>query len=413
MKILQINKYYFLKSGSERYMFNVSSLLKNHGHQIIPFVMEHEKNRPSNFSKYFVENIDYEKVIKKSIPRKIHAGFKAIYSFEAGKKLSKLIAKEKPDIAHIHKIHDTLSPSVLYALKKRDIPVVQTLHDYRIVCPSYDMYDPNRFEVCEDCKGHKYINTVKRQCQKSSLLVGIKLMIESYLYQLLKTYQKNIDLFISPSIFLMEKVIEFGIDRDQIRFIPHFISCDQFIPNYLNSNYILYFGRLERHKGVKTLIEAMKSIRDVVLYIIGRGSFQVELKKLIKENDLKNVTFFGYTKENELRNLIRNSFFTIVPSEWYEPFGFTILESFALGKPVIGANIGGIPELVENGQTGLLFNCGDAHDLAKKINYLLNNKELVVEMGRNARKKVEEEYNEDVHYQRLMEAYKHAIAHAE
>lgn len=390
-------------------MFNVSSLLEKHGHQIIPFAMKHEKNEVTSFSEYFVENIDYERVIQKNVLKRIYAGFEVIYSFEARNKLLKLIEKENPDIAHIHKISNTLTPSILYALKKKNVPVVQTLHDYRIVCPSYNMYDPNRFEVCEACKGHRYFNAVRRRCEKSSCLISLNVAIESYLYHILKTYERTIDLFISPSCFLMKKIIKFGINKEKVIWIPHFVKCDQYTPNYDNSNYILYFGRLEIHKGIKTLIDAMKRIRNSKLYIVGEGAFQVELEKYVRKNQIGNVTFLGYKLENELIDLIRNSLFTVVPSEWYEPFGFTVLESFALGKPVVATDIGGIPNLVESGYTGLLFNCGDVDDLADKINQLLNNKDLVVEMGKNGRKRVEEEFNEGTHYRRLMEAYEKVL----
>jgi len=409
MKVLQINKYYYLKSGTERYMYNISSMLKKRGHQVIPFAMKHENNITSKYSKYFVENIEYDREIKKDIFRKMYMGFKIIYSFEARNKLLKLITKEHPDLAHVHKFSNTLTPSIFYALKKKDIPLVHTLHDYRIVCPSYNMYDPNKFEICEACKGHRYFNAVRRKCQKSSRLIGVNIAVESYLYHFLRTYESTIDLFISPSNFLMKKMIEFGIDRDKIVHIPHFIKCNEYNPNYSNSDYILYFGRLEKHKGIKTLIEAMKYVRFCALYVIGEGTYRNELEKYVKKDGIKNVAFLGYKAEKELINLIRSSLFTILPSEWYEPFGMTILESFALGKPVIGADIGGIPDLVDSGSTGLLFKSGNVDDLAEKINYLLNNKNLVVEMGKNARKKVEEKYSENVHYERLMEAYKKVL----
>lgn len=405
MKILQINPYYSRKSGSEAYVFDVSSLLEEHGHQVIPFAMKHEKNRPSVYSGYFVENIDYERVIKRNIFERIRAGFKAIYSLEARNKLLRLIAKEKPDLAHLHKINNTLTPSVLYALKKKGVPVVQTLHDYRLVCPSYSMYDPNRFEVCEACKEHKYFNAVRRRCQKSSILVGLNIAIESYLYHLSRTYQRNIDLFISPSVFLMRKMIEFGINRNKIVHIPNFVMQSEYSPNYSNSDYILYFGRLERHKGVKTLIEAMGQVENLKLYVAGEGSYRDFIEKYTKKNNIRNVTFFGFITRKKLIGLIRSSLFTVLPSEWYEPFGMSILESYALGKPVIGANIGGIPELIDSGHTGLSFESGNVDDLAEKIIYLSNNRDLIAKMGRNARRKIAERYNENIHYKMLMGTY--------
>jgi glycosyltransferase involved in cell wall biosynthesis len=405
LKILQINKYYCPKSGSDRYVFDVSAMLQSRGHTVIPFAMKHERNEQTDYSKYFVENIDYETVIKKGIFAKMHAFFKIIYSLEARNKLLKLITRENPDIAHVHKFSNTLTPSILYALKKKNIPVVQTLHDYRTVCPNYNMYDFNRFELCEDCKGHKYFNAVRRRCQKSSYLIGLNIALESYLYHFLNTYESTIDLFISPSNFLMKKMIEFGIDRNKVIHIPNFVDSNKYVPSYTNSNYILYFGRLERHKGIQTLIAAMKNVKASRLYIAGEGTLRNELEKYAKRNNIRNVTILGFITRKKLIELIRHSLLTVLPSEWYENCPMSILESFALGKPVIGANIGGIPDLVDNGYTGLLFEAGNVDDLTERINYLLDNKNLVAEMGRNARKRVEEKYDEKIHYERLMEAY--------
>ena len=409
--ILQINKYYYLKGGVERYMFDVSSMLKNYGHQVIPFAMQHERNVPTDYSKYFVRDIEFEREIKSNIFRKLKMGLKVIYSVEARNKLLRLIEKENPDIAHIHKFNNSLTPSILYALKKKDVPVVQTLHDYRTICPSYNLYDFNKFEICEDCKGHKYFNALRRRCHEigSSYFVGLNIAIESYLYHFLRTYESTIDLFIAPSKFLMKKMIEFGVDKNKIVHIPYFVHYNRYSPNCSNSNYILYFGRLERHKGIKTLITAMKHVNSLKLYIVGEGSYRNELEKYIEIDNIRNVLLVGYKTGRELNEFIKNSLFTIVPSEWYENCPLAVLESFALGKPVIGADIGGIPELVYSGSTGMLFESGNVEDLAEKINYLLSNKNLVVEMGINARKKIEEKYNKNEHYMALMEAYSKVI----
>lgn len=387
-------------------MFNVSSMLERRGHQIVPFAMKHENNKPTIYSNYFIENIDYDKVVKDSLFKKIWAGLKSIYSLEARNKLLKLLEKENPDLAHIHKISNTLTPSILYALRKRGLPIVQTLHDYRIICPNYNLYDPNRLEICEACKGHRYFNAVKRRCQKSSYLVGLNVAIESYLYHLLGTYENTISLFICPSNFLMKKVIEFGIDKKRVIWIPHFVKCDAYTPNYTNSSYILYFGRVEKHKGVETLIQAMKNVSDLKLNVVGEGSYRAQIERYARKHNIRNVAFLGYVTESRLIDLIRDCLFTIVPSEWYEPFGFTVLESFALGKPVVGANVGGIPELIKTGYNGMTFNSGDVYDLTDKINYLAHDKDVVLRMGKNARRMVEEKYSENIHYDKLIDAYK-------
>lgn len=409
MRVLQVNKYYYPKSGSERYLFDVSALLQKHGHEVIPFAMKHKKNVETIYSKYFVENIDYETVIKKSVLYKMFAFFKIIYSFEAEKKIKNLIAIEKPDIAHVHKFSNTLTPSVLYGIKKFRIPIIQTLHDYRTICPNYNLFDFSKFRLCEECKGHHYFNAIKRRCQKSSMLIGLNVAMESYLYHFMQTYENTIDLFISPSNFMREKMVEFGVDKKKVIFIPNFINSSNYSPKYCDSNYILYFGRLEKNKGVQTLIKAMKYVKDCKLYLIGSGDYRIGLDRIIRNSLIKNVKFFGFLKREQLINLIRNSLFTVLPSEWYENCPMTILESFALGKPVIGANIGGIPELVDHGSTGLLFEPGNVKDLAEKINCLLQDKNRTVEMGKSARKKVEKNYNEEIHYRRLINAYEHVI----
>jgi glycosyltransferase involved in cell wall biosynthesis len=207
----------------------------------------------------------------------------------------------------------------------------------------------------------------------------------------------------------MKKLIAFGVDKNKIIHIPYFVHYDKYTPNYSNFNYLLYFGRLERHKGIKALISAMKRVNSLKLYIVGEGSYRNELEKYMEIDNVKNVLLVGYKKGKELNEFIKNSLFTIVPSEWYENCPLAVLESFALGKPVIGADIGGIPDLVDNEYTGMLFERGNVEDLAEKISYLLNNKNLVAEMGRNASKKIEAKYNKNEHYMRLMEAYNKVI----
>lgn len=398
-----------MKSGAEKSMFNTCALLQKHGNQIIPFTMENENNIETEYSKYFVKGIEYENEIKKNILRKAYLWFKIIYSLEAKNKISKLIMDTKPDIAHIHKFNNTLTPSILYALRKKDVPVVQTLRDYRTVCPNYNMYDFNRGEVCEDCKGHRYFNAVRRKCQKSSYLIGLNIAVESYLCHFLKTYEKTIDLFISPSNFLMQKMIEFGINRNKIVHIPNFVRVERFVPNYNNSNYTLYFGRIERHKGIRTLVDAMKYVTCGKLYVVGDGSYKKELEEYTKNNNIEHIHFLGFKSGEDLIEIVKESLFTVIPSEWYENCPRSVLESFALAKPVIGANIGGIPELINDGCDGMLFESGNIGDLAKKINCLFKNRNTVIKMGKNARQKIEKKYNENIHYEKLMEAYRRVL----
>jgi len=226
-----------------------------------------------------------------------------------------------------------------------------------------------------------------------------------YLHKFLRIYERNVDFFIAPSNFLRNKVIEFGIHGAKIFHIPTFVDSREYSPEYNGDNYFIYFGRVSKEKGLFTLVQAMKDIRTSKLLIIGEGELKKDLGKYILQENIASVKFLGHIKGERLKTTIRNSLFAILPSEWYENCPYSVLEAFALGKPVIGSNIGGIPELIEDGVDGLLFEPGNAEDLSAKISYLLNRRHLVQQMGRNARKKVKEEYNPELYYERLMEIY--------
>jgi glycosyltransferase involved in cell wall biosynthesis len=204
-------------------------------------------------------------------------------------------------------------------------------------------------------------------------------------------------------------VIEHGVASEKVVHIPNFVDPKQFIPNFNGSDYFVYLGRLEEFKGVRTLIRAFSNFREAKLYVLGSGSLQAQLQKTTTAGGLENIHFLGFKQGNELKDLVRNSLCTICPSEWYENNPISVLESFALGKPVIGASIGGIPELVKEGITGLLFPSGDANELARKIEHCLQHRDQVRDMGREGRKRIEEIYNPAVHYRRILELYTEMI----
>ena len=267
MKILQVNKFYFPKAGTERYVFELTKLLESKGHEVIPFAMKDKRNLKNYFNKYFVSNVDLSK------PKIRPSGFKnigrIIYSQEAKRKVEDLIKKTKPDIVHIHNIYHQISPSILPVFKKYNIPVVQTLHDFKLICPSYKLF--SKGTVCERCKKHKYYNAVSQKCSKDSTLYGCVLALEMYIHKMLKIYEKNVDIFICPSQFVKNKMIEWGIDNKKLIVISHFVSLSKFEPNYENQGYILYFGRLTEEKGVDVLLKAMKDFPKLKLKIIGEG----------------------------------------------------------------------------------------------------------------------------------------------
>ncbi|OGS71111.1 MAG: group 1 glycosyl transferase [Flavobacteria bacterium RIFCSPLOWO2_12_FULL_35_11] len=399
MKILLANKYFYLKGGSEYVFFETAELLKKKGHEVVFISMQHPQNVPSEYEKYFVSNVDYE---QSGLKNNIVASLKLLYSFEAKINIEELIKKEKPDIAHLHNIHHQISPSILHSIKKFNIPVVLTLHDYKMVCAFYSMLAD--VKICEACKNGRYYYCFLKACVKDSRVKSLLNTIEMYLHHRILRIYDMVDVFISPSRFLKLKLEEMGF-KGNIVYLPNFVNLEDYKPQYdWQENSIVYFGRLSKEKGLFTLIEAMRGL-EIKLKIIGEGPIKEDLKRRAFDAGNRNIEFLGYKTGEELKNEIRKSMFFILPSEWYENNPRSVIEAFALGKPVIGARIGGIPELVKDNETGLTFEPGNSEDLRSKIEYLINKPEKIVEMGKNAREFVVREFDAEKHYRRLMEIY--------
>ncbi len=406
MHILQVNKFYHIVGGTSRYFFEVSKLLAKKGHVNSYFSMQDEKNNPTKWSKYFVSNLSFEKVNKKNGLKIIG---RMVYSLEARKNLSELLDIYKPDIAHIHNIYHQISPSILLELRKQNIPVVHTVGDYHLISPHHN----NLFhdgKICEVSKVNKFYNTVLHKCVKNSYFASFAEALEQYIHHLFGFYTKTVDYFIVPSKFYAGILKEYNIPEEKLVVLPYFVNYDKFIPNYNSGEYILYFGRLYPEKGLQSLVEVMRHLPKIRLKIVGRGPEGDKLIKKIKELKLQNIEIISrFIEENELKKFIRNSRFTIFPSQSYETFGISLLESYASGKPVVASKIGALPEIVQDEKTGFLFKSGEINDCAEKIAKLWNNTNLYKKMGHNARKFVEENYGSELHYKKLMEIYQKAI----
>lgn len=409
MKILQINKFYHQKGksgGTGRYLLSLIDLLKNHNHQIQIFAMKDKNCLPSIYSPYFIEEQDFS--CPKLNFKTITGVTKFIYSFEAKKKIEELIKNEKPDIAHLHNIYHHITPSVLSILKKYRIPTVQTLHDFHLISPNYNLYS-EKSGVHEECSHGKYWKAVIHKCIKNSRSAGALSAAKMYFEKITKIYTKNIGVFISPSQFLMNKYIENGFPSEKIVFLRPFINLKKYKPKFSSGNYVLYFGRIHSQKGVRLLLEAASQLPNIHFKIVGAGKEKESLIGLVEEKKLRNTEIIGRQYGNVLKNTIRNAAFIIVPSLSYENAPFAVLEAFALGKPVIASNLGGLPELIKDKSTGLLFNAGDANDLKEKILSLSLYPCLIRTMGVQARLFVEKNFSPEKHYHDLMNIYKKAI----
>lgn len=403
MNILTVNKFYYIKGGSETYLFSLQDQLLRQGHNVIPFAMQDERNKPSEYSSYFVKNIDYNNA---GLSEKALLASKIIYSLEAKKNMERLLQNHHIDIAHLHLFQHQLSPSILYPLKKRKIPIVYTVHDLKVLCPNYKML--NGSGVCEQCRGGKYYNVLLNRCNKNSFSGSLVSMLEAYVHRAMRIYGDYIDHFITPSDFYRRKMVEWGFPEEKITYIPNFLETSTITPSFKNHGYFLYLGRLSEEKGIITLLEAMELTNDdVTLHIAGTGPVENEIRTFVKNNGLeKRVKMLGFVSGDDLTNLISNSKSVIMPSEWYENGPMALIETFAYGKPVIGSNIGGIPEHIDNGINGLLFSAGNKQELAEKINQMHGmDNTTYVEMCRRARQKTEQIYSAEYHLKKLLPIY--------
>ncbi|MBD3359133.1 MAG: glycosyltransferase [Candidatus Buchananbacteria bacterium] len=400
MKILQINKFFYKRGGAEAYMLALSNMLRQQGHQVVEFSMQHPDNLESPYSDYFVKHIDFQK--RQGFFSDLKKSAHLLYSWQARNNLEKLIKKEKPDIAHLHNFYFQLTPSILKVLKKYNIPMVWTMHDYKLICPNYRLFTQGR--VCERCKAHKYYNCFTYKCMQNNSSYSFLVMLETYLHNLILKSYDQIDLYISPSQFLQSKVAQWGINK--VTQLYNFINLKDFEPDYNPGQYLLYFGRLAEEKGLLLLLQALREMPAVNLKIVGDGPQKQLLAKYIKEYNVNNVQLIGHTTGEKLYNLIKQARFVILPSIWYENNPISVLEAFALGKPVIGSDLGGIPELVKDGQTGVIFKANDLNDLKDKINKNYNNLEQISQMGRQARLFVETNCAPQKHYEQIELIYK-------
>jgi glycosyltransferase involved in cell wall biosynthesis len=404
MKILMCNKFNFVKGGAERYLFDLRSGLRQMGHKVIDFSAANAANEPSDYSGCFVKEKDYSNTSIWNFIPNLQAGLDSIYSFEARRKISSLIDASKPDIAHIHNIYHQISSSILHALRLKKVPVVMTLHDYKLICPNYSLFTNGN--SCEACKGGRYYNAFTNKCLKNSYMASLLAALEMYLTKALKTYENSVDLFIAPSKFILNKAVEFGIDRSKIRYLPYAIDLEQFNPVDKPGEYILYFGDVSDKKGVGLLLQCAREIGDVPVKIVGDGPDKDKYRRYCWAQGLKNVEFLGgYRSRPDLAAVIRNALFVAVPSQWPEVCGLAIYESFACAKCVVAADIGGIPEFVEDKVTGLLFRPADQQDLLEKMRYLLRYPEQRKSLGGNACQKIAGFNDRAKHYQELIKIY--------
>lgn len=400
-KIIFANNYLYVRGGCERYMFSLAKMLRANRFQVIYFAMQHANNIQSEYARYFVNGSDYEQRLPLS--QKLLLGINVIFSFEARAKLSKLIAETKPDLFAFRNIYHHVSPSVLSVVKRHGLPVVMHIADYNIICPAHTLV--RNGTPCEQCKGHRYYNAARYRCLKDSLALSVLGMVAAYVHHVWRLYDRCVDVIVAPSRFVRDKLVEFGIDANKITVVPHGLDVDVRDCSSTHDGYILFAGRLAAEKGIMTLIRAVEACPEIKLVVAGDGPLKAKLQSYVAGHRIPNVALVGYKASGDLEHLIEHAAFVVVPSEWYEAFGLSIYEAFALGKPVIGSRIGAIPEIIDDGKNGWLFTPGDVDDLRSKILELWSAPTRIGQMGRNALEKISTELSARRNYEAVSSLY--------
>ncbi|MEI7443469.1 MAG: glycosyltransferase family 4 protein [Burkholderiales bacterium] len=402
-RLLNINSYHYRRGGADVVYLEHARLFASLGWDCSYFAMRHPSNLECPDSRYFVDEIqighDY------SLAEKVVKATQVIYSFEAQRQLRRLIADKRPDVAHAHNIYHHLSPSILPELKRAGIPTVLTAHDLKLACPNNKMLANGR--ICEACRGHRYHQVVRQRCVHGSLAASAVIAMEAVVNTSLGTWRRHIDRIVVPSRFLIDKLAEWGWPRDRFTYIPNYVDAGALEPRFEPGDYLVYFGRLSIEKGLPTVVAAAAE-SDSKVVLVGTGPIEDSLREAVVRTGAR-VEFAGYRTGDALHRLVRESRASILASEVYENAPLGVLESFAMGKPVIGSAIGGIPEMVRHGETGWLFESGHVEQLADRMRAAVQAPDTAIEaMGRAARADVEARYSRK-HYIASMRALYHEL----
>lgn len=364
MRVLLINKYHRRYAGPERLYFDTAKLLEAEGHEVAFFSMADERNEATPFSRSFAPHVEYENNEPMPLGEKIRTAYNLLFNFTAKRRLEELIRDFEPDVAHMFNIYHQLSPSIIWALHKHHVPMVMTLCDYKLASPNYNLFV--RGKVWHHSSGFRCLTD---RCVKDSFAKSLVCVLEQWLHQILGTYGK-VDVYLGLSQFLIATFKDLGFPYP-IQLLPQPLFLENIPESPLLSKQgkmFLYFGRLSSEKGVATLIRAFEKLTGgETLSIVGFGPEEETLKTLTQDLGLeKKVTFLGPIYGEGLQDLLRQARAVVVPSEWYENTPYALLEALASGTPVIASRIGSLPEIIKDGENGLLFEPGQAADLAQK-----------------------------------------------
>jgi glycosyltransferase involved in cell wall biosynthesis len=387
MRVLQVNKFFYPRGGAERYFLDLMELLPGNGHAVAPFSMAHPRNAPSPYARFFVDRVSYTE--EGGLFGALATAGRTIYNRETRRRVRALVDEFRPDVAHLHNVHHQLSGSLFEGLAQSGVPMVQTLHDFQWVCPVYTFLRAGR--LCELCRHGRVFPAVRHRCNGGSLARSAVAALELKVGAM-RGWEAMVSRFLAPSLFLGAKVVEHGLPPEKVEAFGYLVCLDKYRPVGVRGRHVLYAGRLSREKGVATLLEAAARVPELTLRIAGTGPLEPELRHKADALLPGRVVFLGHLDSPRLRAELGEAAFTVVPSEWYENQPYAVLEAFAMGTPVLGANLGGIPELVIPNRTGMLFESGSVDALAEALEALGRRRDLR-DLGREGRRLVEERFD--------------------
>jgi glycosyltransferase involved in cell wall biosynthesis len=398
--LLSINNYFYPRGGAEVLFLEQNRLFESIGWEVVPFAMRHPKNLPTPWAEYFPDEIELGRSY--GFAGNFLRAQRVIFSLQARQRMRKLLDHVRPRIAHAHNIYHHLSPSILPMLRKRGIPVVMTVHDLKLACPAYTMMADN--QPCERCRGGKIHNVAVNRCIKGSLALSSLVLLETFVHRLLRLYEANVSRFVVPSLFVLEKLVQWGWARERFAYIPNFVDVERFRPNHAIGDRFVYCGRLQNLKGVVTLVRAA-ALAKQPLTLVGSGPEETRLRKL-SEDLGADVLFLGHQTKAALVDVIQSARAIVVPSECNENAPLALLEGYAAGRPVIGSRMAGIPELVREGETGALFAAGQVEALAASLQRFAALPDTrLAEMGAAGRRWVEQDFTAASYRDRLLALY--------
>lgn len=409
LTILSASRFYFDRGGAQACYMALGRLLREYGHNVIPFAGRHLDNEPTQYDRYFVDRYAEYDLPNLTLWQKLAAGAKAVYALDVMHAIEHITRDVRIDIADVHNIFYQLTPSLFRPLHKAGIPIVHHLHDYAMFCANGVM--ETHGEVCERCRGHRYYNAIRHKCYHGSVGATTVAVASKVFNNFFGLYDPYISKYIVTSQFQRELMVRWGLPGDRMVVIPLFFDGTTYpeIDDCTEKKRVVFFGEMKRRKGPQVLYEAAKYFPDHEFLFIGDGPMRAVLAERVAKEGTRNVLFSDFLRKEELFGIVQGAACTVMPSVFYESFGRVIIESFYYGKPVIASRIGSIPEVIQDGINGYLFQPGDSHDLVAKLTLVLKDDEKRAEMGRNARHAIKEKYSKELYYERLMTVYKEVL----